>query len=237
MSTISGNQDGQDTERQALAAENLRLRQENRLLREWQQKSVRYIRDKVNQLLAVVETAPLRSEELDDEMLITLDPIGIVSDSFKQILENLRRTNEDLELANSEIDAIFHAAGAGLLVLNAEREIVSFNAKLAEMFPAGIKPQVSQGNLDPPWLTEIRCPGGLFDKVVKRRGGASQTNWNLGLHCYDVVGSPIFSRSGDLVQVVLLFNDVTERRRNEQAWLMPIPASIPYLIRCRRGFC
>ena len=88
-----------------------RLREENACLRDWQARSIRYIRDKVDQLLGVVGTCALRSEELDDEMLLSLDPVGIVSATFVRILENLRETNEELALARDEIDAIFQAAG------------------------------------------------------------------------------------------------------------------------------
>ncbi|PLX86738.1 MAG: histidine kinase, partial [Desulfuromonas sp.] len=51
-----------------------------------EQSAIRYIRDKLNQLLQVMGTLPLKPEELDDETLLSLDPIGIVSDTFQQIL-------------------------------------------------------------------------------------------------------------------------------------------------------
>jgi len=115
-------------------AEIARLREENAHLREWQARSVRYIRDKVDQLLEVVGTVPLRPEELDDEMLLSLDPIGIVSATFVRILENLRETNAELALARDEIDAIFQAAGNGIMVLDSRGRVLSYNAKLRELF-------------------------------------------------------------------------------------------------------
>ena len=39
----------------------------------------KYIRDKVNHLLSVMGTKPLCKEELDDNTLIELDPIGIIA--------------------------------------------------------------------------------------------------------------------------------------------------------------
>ena len=50
------------------------------------QEAVAYIRAKVDQLLALLGTCPLRPEELDDDTLIELDPIGIVAGSFTQVL-------------------------------------------------------------------------------------------------------------------------------------------------------
>src|SRR5208283_1982377 len=95
--------------------ENKRLTSENEELLRKYQASVRYIRDKVDQLLTVMGTSPLRQEELDDETLIGLDPIGIISNSFVHILRHLNRTNEKLKLANDEINAIFESAGMGIL--------------------------------------------------------------------------------------------------------------------------
>ena len=41
-----------------------------------QQEALLYIRAKVDQLLTVMGAIPLRPEELDDDTLIALDPIG-----------------------------------------------------------------------------------------------------------------------------------------------------------------
>ena len=68
-----------------------------------------YIRAKVDQLLAVIGTQPLRAEELDDDTLIELDPIGIVADSFAQVIAHLNETNHRLNLATDE-EAILVAA-------------------------------------------------------------------------------------------------------------------------------
>jgi PAS domain S-box-containing protein len=66
------------------------------LLRERYARATGYIREKVNDLLGVIGTAPLRSEELDDDSLIALDPIGIVAGSYRQVLAHLHRMNEEL---------------------------------------------------------------------------------------------------------------------------------------------
>ncbi len=60
------------------------LQQEVLELREKYTNATQYIRQKVNQLLTVMGTAELKPEELDDATLIELDPIGIVSDSFRR---------------------------------------------------------------------------------------------------------------------------------------------------------
>ncbi|MCS6913260.1 MAG: EAL domain-containing protein [Myxococcales bacterium] len=78
--------------------------------------AVAYIRAKVDQLLGLMGTLPLRPEELDDEGLIELDPIGIIGESFGQVLAHLNETNLDLRLARNEIRAILDTLQAAVVV-------------------------------------------------------------------------------------------------------------------------
>src|SRR5512133_1102901 len=103
-----------------LAIELADLRRENDRLRRREAELLGYLRAKIDALLKLMGTLPLRSDELDDEHLITFDPIGIITETFSHILENLHHTNERFSLARDEITAIFDAAGAGILVLDRE---------------------------------------------------------------------------------------------------------------------
>ena len=93
-----------------------------------------YIREKVDQLLTVIGTVPLKPDELDDDTLIHLDPIGIISDTFRQILDHLHETNLDLETARDDLRAIFDSVGEGIMVLNAQGEIITYNKKMKNLF-------------------------------------------------------------------------------------------------------
>ncbi len=201
----------------SLRAEIERLQIENRSLRNLQQKSISYIRDKVDQLLTVVGTKPLRPEELDDELLISLDPIGIVSDTFVQILENQRETNEELSLAKNELDAIFHAAGNGIMVLNTEGKVVSYNAKIKEHFCVDGDSMIGLCCSEKICTAESRREACVFQMVMQKSQTVTRRNWQSRGNHYDVIGAPIKNRSGEIAQVVLVYNDITERIRNEQA--------------------
>src|SRR5208337_1493642 len=111
-----------------------RLTSQNEELRRKYQASVGYIRDKVDQLLTVMGTSPLKPEELDDETLIAVDPIGIISNSFVRILRHLNRTNEKIKIANDEIKAIFEATGMGILVVDRDLRVLEYNTMLREYF-------------------------------------------------------------------------------------------------------
>lgn len=194
-----------------------RLREENARLRDWQARSIRYVRDKVDQLLGVVGTCPLRPEELDDEMLLSLDPIGIVSATFVRILENLRETNAELALARDEIDAIFQAAGNGIMVLDSQGRVLSYNAKLHELFLREGGELVGRCCDGLICTFEARQEACAFDKVMRSGAAASCRKWHLAGRYFDVVGSPIKNQNGEIEQVVLVYNDITERIRSEQA--------------------
>jgi len=86
-----------------------------------------YIREKINQLLDVMGTIPLKPEELDDKTLIELDPIGIIADSFKQILKHYEATNQELELAKNEIRTVFDSINASIIVIDQGMSVKDFN--------------------------------------------------------------------------------------------------------------
>src|SRR5512138_2900561 len=98
-------------------------RRELEKLAESERAAFTYIRRKVNQLLTVMGTLPLRSEELSDLTLLELDPIGIIADSFEQVLEHLNETNEKLRFAEEELQAIIATAGVGIIVVDNKMRI------------------------------------------------------------------------------------------------------------------
>jgi diguanylate cyclase (GGDEF)-like protein/PAS domain S-box-containing protein len=176
---------------------------------------LRYLRDKVNQLLRVLGTWPLKPEELDDATLINLDPIGIIAESFAQILEHQRRTNADLSLAHEEIRAIFEAVGAGVVVLDAERRIQAYNAWAREYFFAEVAEDV-QGR----GLAEIgeRAPVPameLIEGAFAAGRGFEHPDFPFGERHFHVVGSPVLDDGGSVSKLVLLYTDVSERIRAE----------------------
>ena len=93
-----------------------------------------YIRQKINQLLEVMGTFPLKPEELDDQTLIELDPIGIIAESFKQVLKYHEETIQELEFTRNEIRTIFDSINASILVIDQDRCIKDFNPNAKNNF-------------------------------------------------------------------------------------------------------
>ncbi|PLX94201.1 MAG: hypothetical protein C0619_03355 [Desulfuromonas sp.] len=193
------------------------LKEENHRLQVKGQETVRYVRDKVNQLLQVMGTLPLKPEELDDETLISLDPIGIVCDSFSQILEHLQQTNEELTLAGREIQTILDSAGAGILVVDGQMLLQAYNRKSRELFfPDQKEAEVIGKNFRRVICTSDDQPGEcIFDQVLATRWIVEQPYFISGGRYFHVTGAPIKNDLDEIVQVVLVYTDITERRQIE----------------------
>ena len=184
--------------------------------------ATQYIRRKVNQLLTVMGTAQLKPEELDDKTLIELDPIGIVSDSFVQVLRHLKETNEQVMEAHDEIKAIFDSAGMGILVLDQDMRVLAYNKKCEEQFRIdrdGALGKYCRQLLcnDPP----ADCPG----KLALETGRAFQRDVILEGRHFDVVATPLQDRSGAVTRIIMVYMDLTERmlaqetlRRSEERY-------------------
>ncbi|GAB4232560.1 MAG: hypothetical protein OHK0028_08010 [Deltaproteobacteria bacterium] len=71
-----------------------RLRRENVRLAGERAVFIRYIREKVNELLVLLKCPTMNADNLGDMELIGYDPIGTIAVSFSRVLDNLRETNE-----------------------------------------------------------------------------------------------------------------------------------------------
>ncbi len=184
---------------------------EIRRMREQHERAMSYIREKVNELLKVIGTSQLRPEELDDETLIGLDPIGIVAGSFRQVLAHLNRTNDQLRFAREELQAIFDSAGLGILVIDREQRIIACNAKFREQFGAGDVDLVGRCCREVVCKTDRPdrpCP---FMQTLQTGEAYRCPDWLVGGRHYDIVETAVRSQEGDVTASVLVYSDISER--------------------------
>lgn len=176
-----------------------------------QAETLRYIRDKVDQLLAVMGTLPLRPEELDDDTLITLDPIGIIAESFRQVIDHLNTTNLRLSLATEEIRTILDALGAAVVVLDLDDRIEDCNRQALDWFFGGVDKAAIIGCLANDVCT---CAHGITE-IRARADGSIHTAHMYG-HDMQVVASKILDESGQHAKTVMLFTDITQQKETER---------------------
>ncbi len=172
-------------------------------------RTIAYIRAKVNQLLMLLGTLPLRPEELDDTTLIELDPIGIVADSFQQVLTNLRTTNHDLNLARSEIRAIFDSMGAAIMVLNNQGQMEDCNRQALEWFFGNAELATVIGK---PLSATCHCFGSCSEELAAPP--QSYEFFCKGYH-FLRISSEVYDEQGEKEKRILLFFDLTHQKETE----------------------
>ncbi len=193
-----------------------RLTSENRMLREAQFRQIEYIRKKTNQLLLLMGTLPIRPEELDDDTLIGIDPIGVVAESFVQILGHEKDLNERLRVAHDEIQAILASVGIGIMVLDSNMNVQIYNQRMLEMFG------LDEGRLSGKTCCQVICgsdsypPNCAFERIMETRRPVHQTDWVQNGKHFEVSGVPVKNRFGDVTQVVLAYTDITRRIETER---------------------
>lgn len=174
-----------------------------------------YIRAKTNQMLNVIGTRSLPDEELQDWSLLELDPIDIVTQSFRQILDNLRETHERLQLAHQEVQAVFDSVGAAVLVLDPEMHIVAYNKRVRELLLN------SDDDVTGVVCQEVVCRSKealkncAHRKVIATGQPEASSNFRANGRVFDVIGQPIKDALGRVTHVVLAYSDVTEHLHNQ----------------------
>jgi len=202
------------------------ISRENTLLRERQFKQIEYIRSKTNQMLMLMGTLPLRPEEIDDDALLEVDPIGTMAEAFVQILDHEKELGERIRLAHDEIHAIMSSVGVGIIVLDSGMRIQMYNQKVLEMFSlhgeqiAGVTCNKAICGVD---VLPENC---TCERVMDTRRPVHQLDWINRERHFDVFGTPVKNRLGDISHVVLAYTDITSRvmterrlRDNEQMYL------------------
>ncbi|WP_305043983.1 two-component system sensor histidine kinase NtrB [Geoalkalibacter sp.] len=198
-------------------------------LRTANQAYARYIRDKTNQLLEMMGTRTLQPEELDDQALIELDPIGIVAGSFKQILAHLNQTIEELRQARAaeteqrefylreklKLIQVIESLSEGLLVLDEHNRIVSCNRAADEITDGSATEMLEQPlealfpDMEPFLRPEARDMQGGEIRHRTRDGRERLLSANIGR---------LLDREGQCIGRVLTFRDSTDEKKRTELY-------------------
>jgi len=178
---------------------------------------ISYVRDKVNQLLGIMGTLPLKPEELDDDTLIAVDPIGIVAQSFEQVLEHQRETNIELERARDETRAVVDAAGAAIVVVDEDLVVREYNQLAKESLFVGFEDVTGEVicNLLMAEGNSIDALGGdvreRLEQMFETDGAGDDLDVTIGAKTYHLAVTPLHTLESDDRKAILVFFDVTER--------------------------
>jgi signal transduction histidine kinase len=206
-----------DPQTAALLAELAVLRAENEKLRTTLKRRNGYIRDKINQLLDVMGTKHLREEELDDDTIQDIDPLGIIFESFRHILTTLKEKNNQLQLLHDETVGIFAAAQVGIMVVDRDFRILSSNRRMREIF---FNDEPADPCVD--HCRDLVCKGQIPDelcavrKILAGSELASFKGWAVRGHVFDVEAAPIHDSDGTVKRIVLVYNDITGLKKAQE---------------------
>lgn len=201
--------------REELLQELESLRQANERLCTTLEQRDNYIRSKTNHLLSVMGTKPLREEELTGDSIQEIDPLGIIFESFRHILSTLKNKNSELHMQHDETLAIFAAAQVGIMVIDSEFRIISYNKRLKEIFFN----DRDEHEILAHSCHDIICKGMIpinlcaARRVMAYNGLASFKEWEVRNHIFDVEAAPIHSDDGAVSRIVLVYNDITEQKQ------------------------
>ena len=173
------------------------------------QDALLYIRAKVDQLLTLMGTLPLRPEELDDATLLEIDPIGIVADAFAQVIAHLNDTNRALATARDEIRAILDAMGAGLLVLDQGGVIEDLNRQACNWFFGGVDANEVRAR---PLRDVCTC---CQLTVALPPLGTEEREFTLDARHFHAVLTGIGGQAGQPEKTVVLVTDISRRKAIE----------------------
>lgn len=201
-----------------LRAELTELRAENCKLKATLQRRDSYIHAKVNQLLDVMGTKPLREEEFDDDSIQDFDPLGIIFESFRHILASLKEKNNQLQLLHDETVAIFAAAQVGIMVVAPDFRLLASNNRMREIFFEDLDEETLRGE----FCRDLVCKGKIPDefcavrKILAGHELASFKGWEVRGHVFDVEAAPIHDQDGAVKRIVLVYNDITNLKKAQE---------------------
>ncbi|HEX8947781.1 MAG TPA: ATP-binding protein [Dissulfurispiraceae bacterium] len=178
---------------------------------------LRYIRDRMNQLLLVMGTKPLKDRELSSDSVIAVDPIGIIAESFKQVLENLQESNRQLRDAKDYLQAVFDTAGVCISIVDRDLKILKCNEMQKELLAKGttrIKGRhcyevycgIDSPPLNCPVIETLETGRTVFIKEVTKKG-----------RVFQIVTSPLKDGRGSIRSVIEISMDITEKKKAEDA--------------------
>jgi diguanylate cyclase (GGDEF)-like protein/PAS domain S-box-containing protein len=170
--------------------------------------AMRYIRAKIDQMLMLMGTLPLRHEELEDKHLISLDPIGIIVDSLSQVMEHLRETNHRLEISQNEIRTILDTADASIVVYNRDWTIDECNERARQNLYAGRKFSEIVGKR-PQQICE--CSGDIEQKLWETE--KKQSEFKLDDKWITVRATAVRNETGEVEKMVFLYADITAQKQ------------------------
>jgi PAS domain S-box-containing protein len=147
-------------------------------------------------------------------------PSGEIVAVYDDVTEQ-KQVEEEQKRSKDFLQKVIDSVPDGLMVINRDYTIALANQVVREMIeddqvPEGLKcHQVSHGSSNPCECEDHNCP---LKEVIKTRAPVRRehVHYVKGRRTdIELIAAPIFDREGDVLQVIELCRDITERKRHE----------------------
>ncbi|MFP4609744.1 MAG: diguanylate cyclase domain-containing protein, partial [Thiohalophilus sp.] len=174
--------------------------------------AIDYLRDKLQRLLPLVGATSPNPAELDDNALISQDPLGRVADTFPATLAHQQANAEALRIAYAEIREVLNTVGAAIIVTDDSMRIEMYNERAKKLL-LGDEQQVI-GDI---FFNRIKnCPYKTnqhkLKKLIEQGQRETHTEFVIENEYYDVTVTPIADQTGRASKIIFMFLNVTRQR-------------------------
>ncbi|WP_026690635.1 two-component system histidine kinase PnpS [Alteribacter aurantiacus] len=176
-----------------------------------------------NQMIAPIEEATRVAKQLAQGNFKArtfegeANETGHLNRSLNVLAENLGQITKTYQMQQEHLETLIENMGSGLLLINAKGDITLVNRSCKELF----KEDTDQ------WLHKLYYKAIGHKKVIKlvqeifltERGKRRHLELPIGIEMrhFDVYGAPIIGSNEKLRGIVLVFHDITELKKLEQA--------------------
>ncbi|HXB02052.1 MAG TPA: PAS domain S-box protein [Opitutaceae bacterium] len=183
-------------------------------------------------ILALAETAKAISERRDYSVRaakLGRDELGLLTDAFNQMLEQIHEQNQTLQRNEVQLQTIIENLGEGLVVSNLDGQMLSFNRAALELHGFSTMEESRRHLADFAAIFELSTIDGLIlpldqwplSRILR---GEQLRDWEVRIRRIKSDWQRIFNYGGVLVRdaagrpmmAVVTISDITERKRLEE---------------------
>ncbi|QKS72028.1 PAS domain-containing protein [Paenalkalicoccus suaedae] len=142
---------------------------------------------------------------------------GELNRSINVLAENLEQITNTYESQQERLETLIENMGSGLLLINAKGDITLINKSCSNIFDVNTdkwKNKLYYNVIPPKKVIKFIQEIFLTEKPLRR-----QLNWSTDIYIrhFDVHGAPIIGHDEKLKGIVVVFHDITELKKLEQA--------------------
>ncbi|SDN55956.1 two-component system histidine kinase PnpS [Alkalicoccus daliensis] len=142
---------------------------------------------------------------------------GELNRSINVLAENLDQITKTYENQQERLETLIENMGSGLILINSKGDITLMNRSCKDIFEEDTdewKNQLYYHAIQQKKVIKFIQELFLIEKPIRK-----QMKWSAGIYIrhFDVHGAPIVGNDGQLKGMVLVFHDITELKKLEQA--------------------